>query len=600
MKNTSAEKVTGMGAMVLKTGVAFRVWAPNADKVFVMGSFNEWDEMQYPMESEENGYWYAMVENARPGDEYKFIIFNQDQKLVKNDPYARQLVSSIGNSVIVNPAFDWEGDSFNVSSWNELVIYEIHVGTFNVPQRDMPGTFKSVTRKLPHLKKLGINAIEIMPPSEFSGDFSWGYNPAYIFAVESAYGTPQDFKSLIKEAHKNGIAIILDVVYNHIGPQDIDLWRFDGWYENEGGGIYFYNDWRSETPWGNTRPDFGRGEVRQYLRDNVMMWLEEYHIDGLRFDSTSHIRNVKGLANDPGNDLAEGWAFLQWINNELKDKYVNKLTIAEDLCDNPWLTKSTGEGGAGFGSQVDIGYVAAVRGCIAAVNDDDRDMQALVEVIEKRIDVDAFSRVIYTEAHDDIAEGKARIPEVISPGEADSWFARKRSVLGAALLFTTPGIPMLFQGQEFLEDRWFHDKDPVDWNLADQYQGLLDLYATLISLRRNKRGTTRGLTGQNLHVHHVNNQDKILAFHRWDEGGSKDSVIVAANFRDTTFEQYVVGFPAAGKWKVRFNSDWKGYDDEFTDNFTGEPEASEGETDGMPCHAAISMGPYSLIIFSQD
>lgn len=600
MKNTSVEKAPGMGALVLKKGVAFRVWAPNADKVYVMGSFNKWNEVEHSMESEENGYWYAMVENALAGDEYKFIIFNDDQKLVKNDPYARQLVNSIGNSVIVDPAFDWEDDSFNVSSWNELVIYEIHVGTFNTPQRDMPGTFKSVIRKLSHLKKLGVNAIEIMPPSEFSGDFSWGYNPAYIFAVESAYGTPDDFKILVREAHKNGIAIILDVVYNHIGPQDIDLWRFDGWYENEGGGIYFYNDWRAATPWGNTRPDFGRDEVRQYLRDNAMMWMEEYHVDGLRFDSTSHIRNAKGLANDPGSDLAEGWAFLQWINNELQDKYVNKLTIAEDLYDNPWLTKSTGEGGAGFGSQVDIGYVATVRDCIAAVNDEDRDMQALVEVIEKRIDEDAFSRVIYTEAHDDIAEGKARIPEVISPGEADSWFARKRSVLGAALLFTSPGIPMLFQGQEFLEDRWFHDRDPLDWNLADQYEGLLNLYATLISLRRNQSGTTRGLTGQNLHVHHVNNRDKILAFHRWHEGGSRDSVVVVANFRDTTIEQYVVGFPAAGKWKVRFNSDWKGYDDEFTDNFTGEPEAIEGAKDDMPYHAFISMGPYAFLIFSQD
>ena len=600
MKNTSIEKVAGMGALVLKKGVAFRVWAPNADKVFVMGSFNEWDEMQHSMDSEENGYWYAQVDKASPGDEYKFVIFNQDQKLVRNDPYARQLVNSQGNSLILDPYFDWEGDTFNLSLWNELVIYEIHVGTFNAPQRDMPGNFTSVTKKLPHLKKLGINAVEIMPPSEFSGDFSWGYNPAYIFAVESAYGTPHDFKTFVKEAHKHGIAVILDVVYNHIGPQDIDLWRFDGWHENEGGGIYFYNDWRAETPWGNTRPDFGRSEVRQYLRDNAMMWLEEYHIDGLRFDSTSHIRNVKGLDNDPGGDLAEGWAFLQWINNELKEKYINKITIAEDLCNNPWLTKSTGEGGAGFGTQVDIGYVAAVRNCIAAVNDDDRDMQALVEVMEKRIGEDAFGRVIYTEAHDDIAEGKSRIPEIISPGEADSWFARKRSVLAAGLLFTSPGIPMLFQGQGFLEDRWFHDRDPLDWNLADKYEGLLELYGTLIRLRRNQTGTTRGLTGQNLHVHHVNNQDKILAFHRWSEGGSKDSVMVVANFRDTTFDQYVIGFPDAGKWKVRFNSDWKGYDDEFTDNFTGEPEASEGETDGMPFHAAISMGPYSLIIFSQD
>jgi 1,4-alpha-glucan branching enzyme len=600
MKNTTMEKVAGMGALVTKQGVAFRVWAPNAEKVYVTGSFNHWDEMKHPLDPEENGYWYGYVKEASIGDEYKFVIINHGRKLLKNDPYARQMTNSAGNGLIVNPVFDWEDDSYNVSAWNELVIYEIHVGTFNSPKRNMPGNFKSLKRKIPHLKKLGINAIEIMPPVEFPGDFSWGYNPAYIFAVESAYGTPEDFKALVKEAHKNGIAVILDVVYNHLGPQDIDIWQFDGWTENEGGGIYFYNDWRAETPWGNTRPDFGRGEVRQFLRDNAMMWLEEYHLDGFRFDATAYIRNVHGANNDPGADLEEGWAFLQWINNELKENYKNKITIAEDLYENPWLTKTTGEGGAGFGAQVDISFASVVRDCLIEANDEDRNMEALAVVIAKRIDDDAFARVIYTEAHDDIAEGKLRIPEIISPGDADNWFSRKRSVLGAALLLTTPGMPMLFQGQEFLEDRWFHDRDPLDWNLADKYQGLINLYSTLISLRRNQNGTTRGLTGQNLHIHHVNNSEKILAFHRWYDGGSKDSVVVIANFRNSGFEQYVVGFPSAGKWKVRFNSDWKGYDEEFTDNYTGEPEAMDGETDGMPCHAAVSMGPYALLILSQD
>ena len=588
-----------MGAIVQKKGVAFRVWAPNAEKLFVTGSFNDWDEDMYPLESEEKGYWYGYVDEASAGDEYKFVIYNNGQKLIKNDPYSRKLTNSAGNSIIVNPDFDWEGDTYNVSAWNELVIYEIHVGTFNSPQRNMPGTFKSLRRKIPHLKNLGINAIQIMPPGEFPGEFSWGYNPSYIFAVESAYGTPEDFKNLVKEAHKNGIAVILDVVYNHFGPQDMDLWQFDGWSENDGGGIYFYNDWRSETPWGNTRPDYGREEVRQYLRDNAMMWVEEYHVDGFRFDATAYIRNVHGT-DDTGSELEEGWAFLQWINNELKERYLNKITIAEDLMDNPYITKNTDEGGAGFGTQIDLSFVSAVRHCLIDPSDDNRNMHALAEVITKRIGGDVFNRVVYTEAHDDIAEGKARIPEVISPGDADSWFSRKRSVLGAALLMTTPGIPMLFQGQEFLEDRWFHDRDPLDWNLADKYHGLIDLYRALISLRRNQKGTTRGLTGQNQHIHLVNNKDKIIAFHRWYNGGNKDSVIVIANFRNTTFEHYKIGFPAAGKWRVRFNSDWKGYDEEFTDNFTGDPEAVEGKSDGMPCHANVSMGPYSLLILSQD
>ena len=160
-----------------------------------------------------------------------------------------------------------------------------------------------------------------MPAMEFAGDVSWGYNPAHIFAVESAYGGPEGFKAFIEAAHRSGIAVILDVVYNHFGPSDLDLWQFDGWSENDKGGIYFYNDWRSDTPWGDTRPDYGRSEVRQFIRDNALYWLEEYHLDGLRFDMTLYIRSVRGDEGDEGDALEEGWSLLQWINGEIAEHF---------------------------------------------------------------------------------------------------------------------------------------------------------------------------------------------------------------------------------------------------------------------------------------
>ena len=130
-----------------------------------------------------------------------------------------------------------------------------------------------------------------MPPFEFAGDISWGYNPSHLFAIESGYGGPDAFKRFIREAHAHGIAVIVDVVYNHFGPSDLDLWRFDGWSEGDGGGIYVYNDERAMTPWGATRPDYGRGEVRTFLRDSALTWLEEFRCDGLRFDATVYIRS---------------------------------------------------------------------------------------------------------------------------------------------------------------------------------------------------------------------------------------------------------------------------------------------------------------------
>ena len=178
----------GMGAIVHKAGVAFRVWAPNAGSVFVKGEFNGWSDTATPLVHEENGYWYVDMESAKPGQEYKFVLINGDRKLERVDPYARQVTNSTGNSVIYDPSsFDWQDDRFDLPPHNELVIYEMHIGSFFTDADGKPGGFDDALEKLGHLKRLGVNAIQIMPVAEFAGDYSWGYNPANIFAVESIY-----------------------------------------------------------------------------------------------------------------------------------------------------------------------------------------------------------------------------------------------------------------------------------------------------------------------------------------------------------------------------------------------------------------------------
>ena len=157
------------------------------------------------------------------------------------------------------------------------------------------------------------------------------------------FGTPKDLKEFVQTAHDFGIAIIIDVVFNHFGGNDLDLWRFTSWNQNDKGGIYFYNDRRDFTPWG-PRPDYGRGEVRQYIRDNVRMWLEEYRCDGLRFDATAFIRNIFGNNNDPANDIPDGWNLIQWLNDEINLRQPWKITIAEDIRNNEWITKDVVRG----------------------------------------------------------------------------------------------------------------------------------------------------------------------------------------------------------------------------------------------------------------
>jgi len=605
-ENTAtAARIAGMGAIPVERGVTFRVWAPHAVRVYVTGTFNSWNTTSTPLESEGNGYWSREVEGAKAGDEYKYMIHTPAdwklQPLSRIDPYARKVTNSVGNGIVYDTkAFDWGDDKFKIPAWNELVIYEMHIGTFNAKEKGKPGTFASAAEKLPYLQELGINAIELMPVTEFPGDFSWGYNPAHPFAVESIYGGPDALKQFIKAAHAHGLAVLIDVVYNHFGPSDLALWQFDGWSENGKGGIYFYNDRDARTPWGETRPDYGRGEVRQYLRDNALMWLDEYHADGLRWDSIPYIRNVEGREQDPADDIPEGWTLMQWLNEEIQKKFPGKISIAEGMQNDAWVIKSVGEGGAGFNAQWDSEFVNPVRRAVIAQDDAARDLGAVSKALLYRYDLDVFRRVIFTESHDEVANGRSRVPEEIWPGKVDSWFSKKRSTLAGALVLTAPGIPMLFEGQELLEDRWFQDKVAIDWSRAGDEHGILKMYRDLIGLRRNRSGVTWGLCGQYTHVYHFDDAAKTLAFHRWDKQGPGDSVVVVVNMTNQNRDGYTIGFPRAGLWKTRFNSDSYNYGPNFANHPSPDVQAREEKFDGLPCAGQISIGPYTVAIFSQD
>ena len=588
----------GMGAVPYTGGVAFRVWAPFALAVSVTGDFNGWSEQASALDAEDNGYWSVDVPGAEVGQEYQFVVRTAAGVQSRNDPYARQLTHSAGNSVIVSPDFDWGDSTFDMPPWDDLVVYELHVGTFNDAPDKPPGGFSSVLARLDYLRDLGITAIELLPSAEFATDFSWGYNPAHIFAVESAYGGPTRLKELVRAAHERGIAVIGDVVYNHFGPDDLDLWQFDGWSENGKGGIYFYNDHRSRTPWGDNRPDYGRPGVVSFLRDNARMWIEEYRFDGLRWDATSYIRNIYG-GGDPANDLPDGWRLMQALTSDKRARQPWKLYIAEDLQNVDALTRPVAEGGAGFDSQWDAAFVHPVRAVVTAAMDSARNMHELRAAIE-RYGGAAERRVIYTESHDEVANGKTRLPEAIWPGHADSWCARKRSTLAAAIVFTAPGIPMIFQGQEFLEDHWFHDEVPIDWTKLQTHAGIHALYRDLIRLRRNWHDTTRGLRGGHVTVHHLNDDDNVLAYHRWHRGGPRDDVVVVLNLASRAYDSYRIGLPRPGTWRIRFNSDWTGYGPDFGAQPSYDTATDDQPYDGMPWSARFGIGPYTALVLSQD
>ena len=587
------------------SGVTFRVWAPFAAALNVAGDFNVWSPAATPLTAEGNGYWSADVAAAAVGSQYKFVVGTGGAApLWRVDPYARSITRSNGvlNGLVAAADQPYSTPGYSTPPWNQLVIYEMHIRTFLYCPDGVDGTgsFKSAMSKLPYLSALGINAIELLPIGEFIGDISAGYNPAYIFAIEDEYGGPDGFRQFVNAAHDLGIAVIIDVVYNHLGVPAGDMWTFDGWSQDGKGGIYFYNDWRSTTDWGETRFDYGRPEVRAFLRDNALRWLESRFADGLRWDSTGSIRNVYDQNNDPANDIADGWSLMQWITGLIAERQPWKICIAEDMNENEWITKDIGSGGAGFGAQWSQAFVSTLRETLIGSEDGSRDMDALAAVIGTRYNGNAFQRVIYTESHDADSNGAQRLPEMIWPGNAQSWYSKKRSTLGAALVMTAPGIPMLFMGQEFLSGGWFNDDAPLVWANAAAFPGIIMLYRDVIRLRRNWYDSTRGLTGQNVHVHHVNQQDKLIAFHRWDQGGSGDDVVTLLNFSARGFGNYTIGLPRTGLWRVRFNSDWSGYDGSFGNAPSFDTTAGAVPYDSMPASAGLAIGPYSAIILSQD
>ncbi|MCE9616387.1 MAG: alpha amylase C-terminal domain-containing protein [Lentisphaerae bacterium] len=593
-----------LGATLSSGGATFRVWAPFAQSVSVAGTFNRWNAAANPLCPEGNGCWSGEAAGVTNGAEYKYVIVNNGQTLWRQDPVGARVVTSTGNSVVYDQGrFAWTDEQATLAGAEKLVIYELHIGTFNDPNRadKIVGTFDTAAQRIPYLADLGVNMVKVMPVGEFAGDYSWGYNPSLPYAVEGAYGGPDAFKRFVDACHARHIGVTLDVVYNHLGPTDLSLWQFDGWSQNGKGGIYFYQDGRGDTPWG-PRPDYGRPEVSAYIAQNALYWLTDYHLDGLRWDATAFIRNVYGNNNDPANDIAAGWALLQSANAMIDTVQPWVISVAEDLRGNPWMTKPTGAGGAGFDSQWDGAFVDLVRPALETGSDAARDMNGVRDAIARKYNSNVHERVLYTESHDAVANGSQRVPSTIDPTNPGSYWARKRSTLGAALVLSSPGIPMIFQGQEFLEDGWFSDQDPVDWSKTNTYARVRLLYKDLIALRTNRGNTTRGLTGQSLNIHHVNNTDKVIAFHRWQNGGAGDDVIVIANFANKkwqTGQNYRMGFPRAGRWNVRFNSDKRIYSSDFGDFGPAYVNTQNTPWNGMAYSAVVSLPPYSVLILSQ-
>jgi 1,4-alpha-glucan branching enzyme len=584
----------GLGANPHPGGTLFRVWAPSASQVFVTGDFNAWSDSANELQPDGNGVFSGDVAGATAGQQYQYLVHHAGMVLTRNDPRARAVTDSKGKSLIVDPtAFAWSAP-FQPIPFDQQIIYEMHLGSFNVTTAGQPGTWATAMARLDYLQQLGVNMLEIMPPNEFPGDFSWGYSASIPFATEHAYGSPDDARRFVDAAHAHGMGVIIDVVHNHYSTRDDPLICFDGECPNNKGAYFYADTTLANTPWG-PRPNFAEPAVQDYIRDNAIEWLSEYRCDGLRWDSVSNIRGY----NNGANANPTGAAMMQAINVALHQQFTGTLQVAEDFASGDVITRDGTKGGAGFDTQWDPAFFHPIDDTVITANDADRNVSSIRDAIAHRYNNTPTQRVVYSEDHDEVANGRSRIPEMISPGNAGSYAARKRSTLAAAIVLTTPGIPMLFMGQEFLENGHFADTNPLDWSKTTTYSGILKLYQDLIALRRNTAGTTRGLSGDNVNVFHVNNTAKVIAYHRWQSGGPGDDVVVIANFADRAFTAYEIGLPRPGTWHARFDSDSIAYSPDYENTPAPDVTTVVKARDGFAQDATVSLGRYEVLILSQ-
>ena len=537
------------------------------------------------------GVWSADVAGATAGQQYKYYVNSTNGPAYKNDPRARWVTgpgtASGSNSIVYNPTnFNWRNDTLTPPALGDLFIYELHIGTF-YPSAST-NKFISATNRLDYLKSLGVNAVEVMPIAEFgNGGTSWGYDAAQPFAVDNAaYGGPDGFKTFVQACHLRGLAVLLDVVHNHYGPNELDMWNFDGFVGGGlGGGIYFNQSNTNEqaTTYGNTRPNFAQLQVSNYVMDNFTMWLSEYHVDGFRWDTPNLMMNASGFGYIPaaGNLITA-------INGSMHSNYPGKISIAEDVY------KSNG-----FDSAWDTDYPFDVRPVLTNTVDANRDMTVLEDDIPFAVRYGGpagTNRVVFLESHDVVGDlnGGVRTVTAIDPATPNSYRARKLSTLGAAVTLTAPGVPMIFQGEEMLENQSFDSGLSVDWSKTNTYSYIVQFYRDLIAARRDFKGYTPGLEGDQCNMFLTDNANKVVGFERWKSSAPNQSAVVLANFSGSAQNTYSVTFPTAGNWYTHLNSDSTTYGPDY-----GNAGSAMVTASGSPARANVTIGPYSALIMSQ-
>jgi 1,4-alpha-glucan branching enzyme len=650
-RNISA--ATPNGANLVEGGATFRVFAPRAAAVYLNGSFAG---MVYDQQTgdrllckDTSGYWTGFQAGAQDGDPYRFWVAGTGSNGYKRDPYARELAAAgFPNCFSILRAFDaypWHDAGFRTPDFPDMVIYQAHIGTYAISTPGVASNFLDVAAKIPYLSGLGINVLQPLPIDEQEANPGMGYGGAdlfspdfpYIASAESllAYLTtinsllaakqlgplaldhiqsgPSQLKALVDLCHVYGIAVAFDVVYNHAGGFSVNgqlddncLYYFDRVPEvqNNNDSLYFTNQDRGT---GGLAFAMWNEDVCRLLLDNAQHYIKEFHADGFRYDEVSTLLST---------NQANGWQFCRNLTTTLRGLEPRVLQNAEfwpgrfnDIPSTVQPVISPADaGGAGFDVVQHDALRSALRNAVGTASGGAQAAVSLSAVAGALYPPGldhAWRTVTCVENHDLVLAGRSpRIPALADGSNHRSWYARSRSRFAAAILLTAPGIPQLFMGQEFLEDKAW-DVDPKGPDLL-WWAGLTSGSdrAMVDHLRFTQdaihlRATQPALRDDAVHSYYVSDRDRVLAFHRWLEVTGED-VIVVGTLSESTWWNYQLGFPSDGFWREVFNSDV--YDNWVNPWVAGNGDgvqANGGPMHGFAASALVVIPANGVVVFAK-
>lgn len=592
-------------------GTHFAVWAPNAERVSVVGGFNVWDGRRHPMRKRGGtGVWETFLPGIGEGEAYKYEIRGPGGVLLplKADPVGFGSEHPPANASVVRRI---DGADWHDATWMDtrgarqnieapISVYEVHLGSWRRAPGDRMLSYQELAEQLvDYAVDMGFSHIELLPVSEYPFDGSWGYQPVGLFAPTIRHGTPQEFRGFIDAAHAKGLGVLLDWVPGHFPTDAHGLGRFDGTalYEHQDPREGFHQDWNTLIY------NYGRVEVSNYLVSNALYWLEEFHIDGLRVDAVASMlyRDYSRDAGqwvpnkDGGRENYEAIAVLQRMNITAYGEVAGVVTIAEESTAFSGVSRPVSNGGLGFGFKWNMGWM---NDTLSYMHKDPIYRKYHHHQMTFGLHYAWSENYILPISHDEVVHGKGSMLEKM-PGDGAQKFANLRVYYG--FMWAHPGKKLLFMGCEFAQGREWNHNQSLDWHQLDipEHKGVQSLVRDLNRVYRETPALHLNDTRPE-GFEWIESNDSEAGVYCWlRKGGDGDAMVVALVNMTPVERQYRTGLPAAGAWAEILNTDAAVYGGENRGNMGGvvaEAVAHQGRAHS----ALVTLPPLSAVWLKQQ